>query len=377
MENNCLRVVERDKTLLSRARECLKGNILSGKKCVWGDDKIVIPSHGPYLGAWNWDSAFHAIGLSHFDLPLAYRQIKLFLDTQLPNGMFCDALLANGKVFDRITKPPIMYFAFWNYFEKSGDREALEYAYPKFVKNEGFWTTYRQKNGLFFYSAFQDDDDRLRHCKLESGWDNSVRWDGGAENMWAIDLNCYMYMAYLSLEKMAYALNYANEASVWHEKAEQLCEKIISTMWNEEDGCFGDVEIADGSFSKVLSPASFMPLYIEIASQSQAAAMKRMAEDPALFYPLMPTVSYNDPEYSATDYWRGPTWLNTAYYAVKGLKNYGFVELANAYKERILEMCAKEESGIYEYYNSKTGRGLGAYQFGWSAVFIQEFILTF
>jgi putative isomerase len=91
----------------------------------------------------------------------------------------------------------------------------------------------------------------------------------------------------------------------------------------------------------------------------------------------MPTVSYNDPEYSATDYWRGPTWLNTAYYAVKGLKNYGFVELANAYKERILEMCAKEESGIYEYYNSKTGRGLGAYQFGWSAVFIQEFILTF
>ena len=50
------------------------------------------------------------------------------------------------------------------------------------------------------------------------------------------------------------------------------------------------------------------------------------------FKEKMPTVSFDNPEYS-TDYWRGPTWLNVAYFAAKGLKNYGF-EVADKIKEK-------------------------------------------
>ena len=42
----------------------------------------------------------------------------------------------------------------------------------------------------------------------------------------------------------------------------------------------------------------------------------------------MPTVSYDNPNYS-TNYWRGPTWLNVAYFAAKGLKNYHFDDTAD------------------------------------------------
>ena len=91
----------------------------------------------------------------------------------------------------------------------------------------------------------------------------------------------------------------------------------------------------------------------------------------------MPTVSYDNPSYSSGDYWRGPTWLNTAYFALKGLMDYGFKELAEDLREHILNAVYNEKRGIYEYYDSKSGEGLGAFNFGWSAAFIIEFILDF
>ena len=101
--------------------------------------------------------------------------------------------------------------------------------------------------------------------------------------------------------------------------------------------------------------------------------MAKIAEEN--FQCKMPTVSFDNPEYS-TDYWRGPTWLNVAYFAAKGLKNYG-MEAAEKIKASVLEMCAKDLEHIYENYNSKTGEGLCCDHFSWSSVFIIELILNF
>ena len=120
-----------------------------------------------------------------------------------------------------------------------------------------------------------------------------------------------------------------------------------------------------------------MPLYIGIAPKARAEKLAALAADKNAFYPLMPTVSYNNPSYSSSDYWRGPTWLNTAYFALKGLKDYGFTELAEDLREHILNAVYNEKRGIYEYYDSKSGEGLGAFNFGWSSAFIIEFILDF
>jgi hypothetical protein len=42
----------------------------------------------------------------------------------------------------------------------------------------------------------------------------------------------------------------------------------------------------------------------------------------------------------------------------------------------ILDWCAAQQDSIYEYYDSKPGKGLGAKQYGWSSAFIIEFILN-
>ncbi len=167
------------------------------------------------------------------------------------------------------------------------------------------------------------------------------------------------------------------DASQWEQKEAELTSAIKAHMWNEAVGCYTDVWADTGKCSDVLSPASFMPLFIGIATQEQAKAMAAVCADSNKFFPGMPTVAYDHPQYSKTDYWRGPMWVNVAYFALKGLKDYGYTETAEAIRQTILDWCAEEKRGIYEYYDSKTGEGLGAHNFGWSCAFIIELILNF
>ena len=68
--------------------------------------------------------------------------------------------------------------------------------------------------------------------------------------------------------------------------------------------------------------------------------------------------------------------VGLCYYPTKsGIMHKSFIGREDEMR-RLLDMCHKETTGIYEYYDSKTGKGVGAKQFGWSAVFIIELILN-
>lgn len=69
--------------------------------------------------------------------------------------------------------------------------------------------------------------------------------------------------------------------------------------------------------------------------------------------------------------------MNVAYFAAKGLKDYNFDNTADKIRDTILEWVEKARDKIHENYNSKTGEGLCAEYFSWSAVFVIEFILNF
>lgn len=114
-----------------------------------------------------------------------------------------------------------------------------------------------------------------------------------------------------------------------------------------------------------------MPFFIETASKERAEYMNTVAQKH--FLPGMPTVAYDNPSYS-TEYWRGPCWLNVAYFAAKGLKNYCFTETAGTVKSTILEWLYNDGDTIHENYNSETGEGRNNPDFSWSCVFAREFI---
>lgn len=363
----------RNDELIKRTHDTLMGNVYDKDGYPWSPYRCITPGKISFPGIWNWDSAFHAVGMSRFDTELAKESILGFLQFQREDGMLPDVIYEDGGIVSSLSKPPVFAWASEIVYKHDKNIEFLKAVYPKLVLNESFWVAERCREGLFHYDAENSDtDDYLKRVKFESGWDNSVRWDNGITEYWAIDLNCFMVMFYRSLSFIASELGLKDDSVKWDKKSADLSVLINEKMWDSEKCRYGDTNSITKKVSEVLSPASFMPLFIEIASAEQAECMRLIAENN--FDKKMPTVSFDNPEYS-NDYWRGPTWLNTAYFAAKGLKNYGF-DVADDIRESILDMCFNEKTGIYENYDSLSGKGLCCDHFSWSCVFILEFILN-
>lgn len=362
---------EKEKTLLERAYKILKEN-----ESYFNGRRLILPSKTfqNYKGVWNWDSAFIALAVAEWDVGLALEQCDMFFDNMKENGMIVDAFIADGRVYDSTSKPPVFAWVLKEIVTRYDRYEIIDKYYDKLVKNESFWTNYRCRDGLFHYDAFSHGKNYERDARNESGWDTSVRWDNGAHNVYAVDLNCYMVLFYRTLA--FFAEKKGLKENRWKDKERDLSKRINDKLWNSDLNTYMDYDYENSCFTNVLSPASFMPLFIEIAPKDKAQQMEILAESDN-FYPLMPCVSYKDTKYNARDYWRGPTWINIAYFAIKGIKNYGYLKIAEEYKNNILNMCSNEKRSIYEYYDSKTGEGLNAEKFSWSCVFIIEFIKHF
>jgi glycogen debranching enzyme len=65
-------------------------------------------------------------------------------------------------------------------------------------------------------------------------------------------------------------------------------------------------------------------------------------------------------------YWRGPTWVNSAWLVWLGLLRLGYHEHAEELARRVLGAVA--QAGLREYYDPNTGAGMGANDFAWSAL---------
>lgn len=361
--------------LSERAFDILNANMYAADAgYLWSPYRCLTPCNNKFRGIWNWDSAFHAIGLARWDTELAKENILGFLKFQKEDGMLPDVIRENGEIVDKYSKPPVFAWATEILFSRGADKDFVNEVYPKLVLNAQWWEKNRLYEGLFFYdSADKDSEQYQLHVQYETGWDNSARWDYPANEYWAIDLNCFMVMCYTSLSNLALIIENKEDSLKWQKKSNDLSSLINEKMWSKENKWYSDVNRFTNEISDTLTPASFMPLYIKIASEEQADSMRHIAENN--FKCQMPTVSFDNKAYS-NDYWRGPTWLNVAYFAAKGLRNYNF-EVAEKIKKSILDMCDGNKDGIYENYNSITLEGQYCNRFGWSCVFILEFILNF
>lgn len=366
---------ERDAALLREAVKILYENTLQGEDMPWGSAPATSPWSGSTAGLWNWDSVFHAITEARFDVPLAKSCIESFLKFQCEDGMLPDCIHVSGEVLAHSSKPPVFPWGVLKVYEADNDVEFLKRCYPALVKNEEFWRKKRYDGTLFFYSAAYDvEKDDYLYARWESGWDDSPRWDvAPITELWAVDLNCFMVLFYRSMKNIADILGEPSEK--WEQREIETAERIETLLYDAEQRAYVDKNRVTGKFSKVLSPASFMPLFVGIASEEHAAAMAVLARDADKFYMGMPTVAYDDPSYSTT-YWRGQTWLNVAFFAVKGLWDYGYRDTAIQIREFLLDMVYDNLSrGICENYDTVKRVGRYTARFSWSSAFVIEFIL--
>jgi len=143
-------------------------------------------------------------------------------------------------------------------------------------------------------------------------------------------------------------------------------------MFEEEAGYFFDVSLDTKEPIRVEGPEGWIPLWAGVATQAQAEAVARVMADPVKFATKVPfpTLTMDHPEFDPLDgYWRGPVWLDQAYFGVRGLERYGLTELAADLKDRLLSNPAglTGRGPIFENYHPLTGEGLNAAHFSWSA----------
>ncbi len=335
-----------------------------------------------FHGVWSWDSWKHARALALFAPRLAEDQVRAMLDWQDEAGMVPDVIYADSLENNRRdTKPPLAAWAVAGIVDATGDTAFAREVYPALRAYHAWWYAHRDHDGDGLCEYGSTDGTRIA-AAWESGMDNAVRFDSatmvandpGAWSMdqESVDLNAYLYAEKGYLAALARAVGRPDDAEAYVREAEELGRRIRDVMWDEDDGFFHDVRMDSGEPIRVSGPEGWIPLWAGVATPEQARRVAAVMMDPERFLSRvpLPTLAMDRAEFDPTDgYWRGPVWLDQAYFGVRGLERYGLAAEAAELRARLLEgpEGLTGRAPIFENYDPRTGQGLNAPHFSWSA----------
>ncbi len=341
-----------------------------------------------FNGFWSWDSWKHAVGLSHYNPQLAKEQVKLMFKFQNEDGFVADCVYRDTLIERhnyRDTKPPLSAWAVAKIYEKDKDINFVKTMYPKLKKYHYWWYTKRDhdQDGLCEYGS---TDGSLVAAKWESGMDNAIRFDNAemvqngdgafSMNQESVDLNAYLFAEKQYLALLAKAILESNDMDNYVNEAQVLKQKIQEQFYDPEDGWFYDTNLEGDEFIKGAGSEGWTALWAQAATQEQANSVKEKMMNPNTFFTKVPfqTMSADHEKFNPLKgYWRGPNWLDQAYFGVKGLRNYGFSAEADQAATQILngaQGILQKGVSIRENYHPITGEGLNAQNFSWSAAHI-------
>ncbi len=339
--------------------------VASGK---WTAD-VLVPSKRQYFrGIWLWDTAFHVLALSRGGeaaLALARKQLDVMARQPLGDGHLPREIWV-GSANPGTQPPGVLTWASLALAAAADELVSGDGTPPGTGFLEGDYPALKSNHEWFKSQKDSDGDGLYEWAGTDSGWDTSPRWDKGPVE--AVDLACWLYLDALLLSKMAEKLAKTADAIAWKEEADQLAELIRTKFYDAGDGLFYDLTVEGDQFVKIPTPVTYLPLFVGAATPEQAMAVVKHLSDPAVFgtpFP-MPSVAASSPSYKPDNYWRGPVWIVLNALAVWGLEKYSLTTEAEALRKATLDLI-EGESTTWEYYDSQTGKGLGAPDFLWSA----------
>jgi glycogen debranching enzyme len=158
------------------------------------------------------------------------------------------------------------------------------------------------------------------------------------------------------------------------EKQMRHTEKTFEELWDPYSAQYYSRDFITHRLLKIPSIATLLPLYAGSISQDRAEKLVKLLENDQAFGPAypVPSVPLNSFWFHSKLYWQGPTWVNTNWLIIDGLKRYGFKDHAAALRESTLEMVDK--SGFNEYFDPLTGEAAGAANFSWTAALVIDLL---
>ncbi|MDO5722178.1 MAG: hypothetical protein Q4P06_06525 [Actinomycetaceae bacterium] len=348
--------------------------------------RLVVPSKRGYVGLWQWDAYFAAIGLSLGDIDLAIEQLDIALryqkeDGQLPDvvsdrgvllssadlpradrkKMEADCSAVKGRTDIPLTKPPLTGWAFERVMQRCSEAKRaslIEEYYCKVADSQLWW---------FSENAAAIQGVPAYAHPYSSGLDDSPVFD------YDLPVKTPDLLAYLILqEKIVAKWSLENSGGSSYDAQSGahrlgLLREELQKLWNHERRCF----LAQ-SKTQLITHRTVLSL---IAAWSGALKPEQLD---AICSDLMdehrfstsygvPSVSKDDAGFRAEIMWRGPIWVNTTYLIAEALEREGHELLAEHLKNQILEFV--ERAGPVEFLSPVSGRRCTAAttSFSWSA----------
>ena len=315
------------------------------------------PSRGTYPTAYLWDSCFQNLGTELFNPQLAADSLQLCVENQRVDGKM-HAFICSTWVHPGQSQPPLAGWAALRLVEKTEDKRLAARLLPGLRRNTGWWLSQRMTR--FGLAAALNG--------MEVGWDDSPRFDQGP--VVACDLNSYLLLQMRACARFARMLGDETQAEELGAEAEAYAARLVEVLYDRETGLFWDLDVERGEPVRIKTPACFLPLLAGVPLP-QGAAERAVADyllNPDCFFAEVPfpVVAYDEPSYQSGKWWRGPTWINVGYLMLKVLDKLNFPSAAKSARERLYRMVVAD-GNLRELFDSQSGEGLGAFEYGWTA----------
>jgi hypothetical protein len=348
------------------------------------------PSPGRYPWQWYWDSCFAAIVWRRFDRARARAELESLLAAQRADGFLGHTIFWNrplrlprllfynvasrGSLQTATIQPPLLA---WAWRIAVGDPAAE----PRIGAQMDWLSVNRDLEGDGLLWILQPD---------ESGLDASPKF----EPVWGWRANGRLGFPLLVRRNRKLGFDARRVRGRGHPL---LCETLVNTMWSLSLQALGRPSATPalverlwderrGLFVDEAQPGAIRPAPLTWASLAPLALPdlpepigRRLIEEHLLnerefLTPVAPpSVAVSEPSYEPGGgrgpirrYWRGPTWVNSAWMVWLGMRRLGYEAEAQRLADGLI--AAVERAGLREYYDPHSGRGLGAKDFAWSAL---------
>ena len=377
---------------------------------------FVCPSMGTYPFQWFWDSCFHAIVLSRFDVDRARTEVRSLLANAQPDGFIAhvtfwqrerfEALLSTYSIAYRTPylsdciQPPLLAEAVAAAATGPGGDAFLAEVLPRVRRYYEWLHDVRDPDGDGLIATLQPDESGLDHtpkydrylgierCALA---DFTAAWERVAGPYGAVgrDHDAMFALDRFVVEDVLVNTVYAENARVlsellqragdpagalaWRQRALATTAGLVEKCHDPSDGLFYDLAGAREEPLRVNTVSSLLPILLPDLPQAMVDGIVSHLVSPAEYaarFPV-PSVAMNEPCYLApsaesTLVYRGPTWMNTNWYISRGLRRHARADLARSIEHGSALLVERE--GFREYYDPTTGQGFGARDFSWSGL---------
>ncbi len=348
------------------------------------------PSPGRYPWQWYWDSCFAAIVWRRFDPERPRKELTSLLASQREDGFIGHTIFWAHKVsflrgfFYSVTsrdapntetiQPPLLAWA-WRIAVGDPREEPRIAAQQDWLEanrdldGDGLlWIVQPDESGLDSSPKFDPVWGRRAHARIGFpglvrhnrglGWDARKVLAAGGPVLCEVVVNVLWGLARLALGRPS------------------ITPALIERLYDEERGLFLDEARPSGLRPPEETWAALAPLALpDLPEEIGRRLVEEHLLDPERFWlPIPPpSVAAGEPSFTPgagrgpfRRYWRGPTWVNAAWMMWLGMIRLGYREQAERMTRELATVAARE--GLREYYEPRTGAGLGAKEFAWSAL---------